>query len=199
MATFSEEYLKETSKITELINYLDIEEAVKILARTRENGGRVFALGVGGSSSTASHSVNDLRKICNIESYCPNDNVAELTALTNDVGWEFVFEQWLCESKLNKNDCLLVFSVGGGDYEKNISTNLINAVNYAIFCGATTIGIVGRDGGHVRRFADCTVLIPTVSDSRVTPHTEGFATIILHLLVSHPLLQINKTTWESKK
>jgi len=198
MATFSEEYLKETSKITELINYLDIEEAVKILARTRENGGRVFALGVGGSSSTASHSVNDLRKICNIESYCPNDNVAELTALTNDVGWEFVFEQWLCESKLNKNDCLLIFSVGGGDYEKNISTNLINAVNYAIFCGATTIGIVGRDGGHVRRFADCTVLIPTVSDNRVTPHVEEYGGIILHLLVSHPLLQINKTTWESK-
>jgi D-sedoheptulose 7-phosphate isomerase len=198
MATFSEEYLKETSKITELINYLDIEEAVRILARTRENGGRVFALGVGGSSSTASHSVNDLRKICNIESYCPNDNVAELTALTNDVGWEFVFEQWLCESKLNKNDCLLIFSVGGGDYEKNISTNLINAVNYAIFCGATTIGIVGRDGGHVRRFADCTVLIPTVSDNRVTPHVEEYGGIILHLLVSHPLLQINKTTWESK-
>ena len=198
MATFSEEYLNETSEITKLINYLDIEEAVKILARTRENGGRVFALGVGGSSSTASHSVNDLRKICNIESYCPNDNVAELTALTNDVGWEFVFEQWLCESKLNKNDCLLIFSVGGGDYEKNISTNLINAVNYAIFCGATTIGIVGRDGGHVRRFADCTVLIPTVSDNRVTPHVEEYGGIILHLLVSHPLLQINKTTWESK-
>jgi len=193
---FSKEYLNETSKIANLINYSDIEEAVKILVNTRENGGRLFIIGAGGSASTSSHAVNDFRKICKIESYSPLDNTAELTALINDEGWEHVFELWLSESKLNKNDTLLIFSVGGGDLDKNISANLVRALYYAISRGASTIGIVGRDGGWTARLANCTILIPTINNARITPHVEEFGGIILHLLVSHPLLQINKTTWE---
>lgn len=197
--SFSDEYMLETIAICKLIDTNNIENAVGILSETRESNGRLFIIGVGGSAATASHAVNDFRKICNIEAYSPVDNVPELTALTNDIGWEYVFERWLTESNINKNDTLLVFSVGGGNYEKKISQNIVEAINFAISRGSNTIGVVGRDGGHVARFADCTILIPTVCDDRVTPHVEGMANVILHLLVSHPLLKVNQTTWESQK
>jgi len=197
--SFSIDYLNKISEVIKYINYEDIETAVKILSKTRDNSGRLFIIGVGGSAATASHAVNDFRKICNIESYSPVDNISELTALTNDVGWEFVFETWLTESNINKNDTLLVFSVGGGNREKKISQNIIEAINLAISRGSNTIGIVGRDGGHVARFADCTILIPTIDKDFITPITESMHLVVLHLIVSHPLLKVNQTTWESKK
>ena len=196
---FIKEYLEEVVEIANKINLEQIERAVKILIDIRERSGRVFVLGVGGSSATASHAVNDLRKICGIESYAPTDNVAELTAITNDEGWENSFCDWLYESNLREDDCLLIFSVGGGNREKHISENLIKAIHSANASGARVISIVGRDGGYIQEYSHSSILIPVVNPERITPHTEGFASIVLHLLVSHPLLQAYKTKWESQK
>lgn len=196
---FAEEYLNEVSLISKGIDCKNIENVVSLIFNTKENHGRLFVLGVGGSASTASHAVNDFRKICNIEAYSPVDNVAELTAITNDEGWEYSFERWLQESKLNENDTILIFSVGGGNYEKNISRNLIKAVKLGISRLATIIGVIGKDGGYVRKWANATILIPELKGGeRTTPHTEEFGSIILHLLVSHPTLKQNKTKWESE-
>lgn len=196
---FVKQYLNEVSRIVQLINPEPIERAVTILKDVRESKGRLFVLGVGGSAATASHAVNDFRKICGMESYSPVDNVAELTAITNDEGWENSFSEWLYESKMGYKDCLLIFSVGGGNKEKHISENLISSVNFANNIGTRIISVVGRDGGYIKDFSQSTILIPTVSQDRITPHAEGFAGIILHLMVSHPLLQKYNTKWESVK
>jgi D-sedoheptulose 7-phosphate isomerase len=196
---FIHDYLKEVSLIADDIDWQSISHAVNILADVRNQKGRLFIIGVGGSAGTASHAINDFRKICGIEAYSPIDNVSELTAFTNDVGWEHTFDYWLLESNICNKDALLVFSVGGGNVEKNLSVNIINAIREANLFGASVIAIVGRDGGYAGERADATILIPTVNQDRITPHTEGFHSIILHLLVSHPFLQKNQTTWESKK
>jgi D-sedoheptulose 7-phosphate isomerase len=159
------------------------------------NEGRLFILGVGGSAANASHAVNDFRKLCAIETYAPTDNVSELTARTNDEGWETVFSEWLKISRLNKNDGILVLSVGGGSREKNVSVNLINALDHAKSVGATIMGIVGRDGGYTAEVADVTVIIPTIDAGLVTPHTEAYQAVVWHCLVSHPKLQVQETKW----
>ena len=196
---FIKQYLNETSQIVSCIDIGSIKKAISILTGVKKNKGRLFILGIGGSSSTAGHAVNDFRKICNIESYSATDNSAELTAITNDSGWENSFCDWLFESNLTNNDCLLIFSVGGGNLEKNISRNLIKAVDQASYSGTRVIGIVGRDGGYVKKHADATILVPVIEDKRVTPHTEGISAVILHLLVSHPDLYSYPTKWESTK
>ena len=174
-----------------------IERMVGLLAELRERGGRLFFLGVGGSAANAAHAVNDFRKIAQIESYAPTDNVSELTARTNDEGWESVFVQWLRGSHLNRRDMVFVLSVGGGDLEKNISPNLVRALEYARAVGATVCGIVGRNGGYTAKVADACVLVPTVNPATVTPHAEAFQAVIWHLLVSHPALKVAQTKWES--
>ena len=176
-----------------------IERAARILVRTRANKGRLFILGVGGSAANASHAVNDFRKICGIEAYAPTDNVAELTARTNDAGWSTVFVEWLRDSDLKAADTLLILSVGGGNVEKNVSLNLVYAINDALAVGSKVIGIVGRDDGHTADVADACIIIPTVNPDHVTPHSEAFQAIVWHLLVSHPLLKRTQTKWESLK
>jgi D-sedoheptulose 7-phosphate isomerase len=176
-------------KIAERLDAGEIERAVAILADTRQRGGRLFILGVGGSAANASHAVNDFRKIAGMEAYAPTDNVAELTARTNDHGWATVFEAWLAGSRLRAEDTLLVFSVGGGDLKKNVSPNLVKALEYARNIGARIVGIVGRDGGFTARVADACVLIPTVNALHITPHAEAFQGTVWHLFVSHPALQ----------
>lgn len=195
--TYIAEYMDEVIKIAGLLYQDTIENAVQILLRTRQQGGRLFILGVGGGAANASHAVNDFRKIANIEAYAPTDNVSELTARTNDDGWETVFVEWLNVSRLSQKDCLLVFSVGGGNAAKNISPNLIRALDLAKETGSGIIGIVGKDGGHTAKTADACILIPVVNAETVTPQTEAFQSIILHLLVSHPALKINQMKWES--
>jgi D-sedoheptulose 7-phosphate isomerase len=190
-------YLAETSR---LIDRLDVDAAERVtaeLAQLRERGGRLFVLGVGGSAAHASHAVNDFRKLNGIEAYAPTDNVAELTARTNDEGWASVFEEWLKVSRLDRDDAILVFSVGGGDEARNVSPNLVRAVAYAKQTGATILGIVGRDGGYTAKVADACVIVPTVNDERITPHTEGFAAVVWHGIVSHPKLKRTATKWES--
>ena len=199
METFSQLFLEETVKILKEIPTQSIESMAKGLATVRENGGRLFILGVGGSAGHAGHAVNDFRKICGIEAYAPTDNVSELTARTNDEGWESVFSEWLKVSRFNKKDALLIFSVGGGNREKNVSANLVKSLELAKEVGAKTYGIVGKDGGYTAKVADACVVIPPMSPSRITPHTEGICAVVWHLLVSHPDLQINKTKWESVK
>ena len=162
----------------------------------RDAGGRLFILGVGGSAGHASHAVNDFRKICGFEAYAPTDNVSELTARTNDEGWSGVFESWLRTSRLKREDALLIFSVGGGNVEKQVSTNLVGAIQYAKLVGATVTGVVGRDGGFTAKEADACVVVPTVNPDAVTPHSEAFQAVIWHLLVTHPLLKIAQTKWE---
>jgi len=174
-----------------------IESVVDELWKVRERNGRLFILGVGGSAANASHAVNDFRKICDFEAYAPTDNTSELTARTNDEGWSTVFSEWLKGSRLAARDCVFVFSVGGGNAEKNISTNLIAAIQLARQVGATVIGVVGRDGGYTAREANACVVIPTVNATHITPHTEAFQAVIWHLLVSHPKLKIRQTKWES--
>ncbi len=169
------------------------------LARVREGGGRLFILGVGGSAANASHAVNDFRKICGFECYAPTDNVSELTARTNDEGWASVFVEWLKGSRLSGRDGLLIFSVGGGNLEKNVSPNLVSAVQFAQKTGASVIGVVGRDGGYTAKAASACVIVPTVNPDHVTPHSEAFQAVIWHLFVSHPKLKIGKTKWESTK
>jgi D-sedoheptulose 7-phosphate isomerase len=194
---FSNDFLRESGIILSRLDADLIDALAAKLADVREAGGRLFILGVGGSAASASHAVNDFRKLCSFEAYCPTDNAAELTARANDEGWDTVFSEWLRGSRLNNKDALLVLSVGGGDYAGNISPNLVKAVDYAIAKGAKIFGIVGRDGGHTARKADVCILIPTVNPTHVTPHTEAFHSVVHHLLVSHPKLKINATKWES--
>jgi len=195
--TFAETFLAEARAVIDRLDAVSIEKAALLLSETRSCGGRLFILGVGGSAANASHAVNDFRKIAGIEAYAPTDNVSELTARTNDEGWATVFESWLRVSRLRSNDLLLVFSVGGGDLEKNVSPNLVTALQYAKTVGARVLGVVGRDGGHTAKVADICVVIPTVNPDHVTPHTEAFQAVVWHLLVSHPLVKQQQTKWES--
>ena len=194
---FVRQYLAETKSISEQLDVAAIEKLVAILAETRARGGRLFILGVGGSAANASHAANDFRKIAGIEAYAPTDNVAELTARTNDEGWAGVFAAWLRVSRLKEGDLVLVFSVGGGNLEKNVSPNLVSALQLAKSVGARIIGIVGRDGGFTAQVADACVVVPTVNPSHITPHAEAFQAVIWHLLVSHPALKQAETKWES--
>jgi len=195
--TYIAEHLAETAHILQKLDIDSIERMTDILAETRKLGGRLFILGVGGSAANASHAVNDFRKICGIEAYAPTDNVSELTARTNDEGWESVFVEWLKGSRLNEIDCILVFSVGGGNKEKNVSANLVHALVYAKEKQAKVIGVVGRDGGYTAKVADACCLIPVVNPLNITPHTEAFHAVVWHALVSHPKLKISETKWES--
>ena len=195
--SYSAQHLKETADIAAKINSADCEKCVTELRAVRERGGRLFILGVGGSAANASHAVNDFRKIAGLECYAPTDNVSELTARTNDEGWTSVFVEWLRGSRLNAKDALLIFSVGGGNMEKNISPNLVTALQLAKQVGARVIGIVGKDGGYTAKVADACVVVPTVNPGNVTPHSEAFQAVIWHLFVSHPDLKVNQTKWES--
>jgi len=197
MSDFSEQYFRETADIIAAIDRDRVEDLVAGLARVRDAGGRLFILGAGGSAGHASHAVNDFRKICNFEAYAPTDNVSELTARINDEGWETVFEEWLKGSRLSANDAVLVFSVGGGNKKKNISANLIGALDLAKSAGAASFGIVGSDDGYTAQNADVCVVIPPLTPARRTPHTEGLAAVIWHLVVSHPALKAAETKWES--
>jgi D-sedoheptulose 7-phosphate isomerase len=194
---FIKNHLDESIQIIKNINLNSIESILNILVKIKENHGRIFFLGVGGSAANASHAVNDFRKIAGIECYAPTDNVSELTARTNDEGWETVFSSWLKVSKLGSNDLVFVLSVGGGDYDKKISPNLVLALNYSKSVGAQIIGIVGRDGGYTAKVANSCVLIPVVNKDSITPHSEAFQAVIWHLLVSHPKLKISNTKWEA--
>ncbi len=196
-ASFSTLFLAEVEQVTRLLDAATIERMAVLLSQVRERGGRLFILGVGGSAGNASHAVNDFRKLAGIEAYAPTDNVSELTARTNDEGWPTVFAAWLKVSRLQARDAILVFSVGGGSVERNVSPNLVAALDYAKSVGAGICGIVGRDGGYTARVADVCVIIPTVHPDRITPHSEAFQAIVWHLLVSHPLLQQKATKWES--
>lgn len=194
--SFTEQYLQETQKVVAGLNPAHIESAVAQLAAVRERGGRLFILGVGGSAANASHAVNDFRKICGFEAYAPTDNVSELTARTNDDGWATVLSEWLKGSRLGAKDGLLIFSVGGGNLEKNVSPNLVSAIQLAKQVGASIVGIVGRDGGYTAKEAHACVIVPTVNPDHVTPHSEAFQAVVWHLFVSHPALKVNKTKWE---
>jgi len=194
---FSASYLEEVREIARRLDFQAIEDAASLLAAVRQRSGRLFVLGVGGSAGNASHAVNDFRKIAGIEAYCPTDNVSELTARINDEGWASVFATWLQGSRLNSRDAVMVFSVGGGSLERNVSPNIVGALNYAKSVGAASIGIVGRDGGYTAKSADVCILIPVLHPDRITPHTEAFQGIVWHLLVSHPVLQRTPTHWES--
>ncbi|HMD60799.1 MAG TPA: SIS domain-containing protein [Opitutaceae bacterium] len=195
--SYSAQHLKETTEIVAKLNPADCEKCVAELRAVREHGGRLFMLGVGGSAANASHAVNDFRKITGIETYAPTDNVSELTARTNDDGWASVFVEWLRTSKLNSKDCLFILSVGGGNLEKNVSPNLVAAMQLAKQVGAKIIGIIGKDGGYTAKVADACVIVPTVNPNNVTPHSEAFQAVIWHLFVSHPDLKVNQTKWES--
>ncbi|AWM38627.1 Phosphoheptose isomerase 1 [Gemmata obscuriglobus] len=195
--SFTQQFLAEAGEIVTKLDVAAIDRTVKALADTRARGGRLFILGVGGSASNAAHAVNDFRKIAGIETYSPTDNVSELTARTNDEGWETVFAEWLKGSRLNSKDAILVFSVGGGDLERNVSPNLVRAVQHAKAVGATVCGIVGRDGGYTAKVADACVIVPTVNAAHVTPHAEAFQAIVWHLFVTHPALKAAATKWES--
>ena len=197
--SYSQQHLKETAEIVARLDPVLCEKAVELLVAVRERGGRLFILGVGGSAANASHAVNDFRKIAGLECYAPTDNVSELTARTNDEGWSTVFAEWLKGSRLNGKDALLIFSVGGGNLEKNVSPNLIAALEVAKECGASVLGIVGRDGGYTAKVADVVIIIPTVNPNNVTPHSEAFQAVVWHLFVSHPKLKVAQTKWESTK
>ena len=196
---FTETFIAEASEILSKLDVAAIERTVDLLAQTREQGGRLFILGVGGSAANASHAVNDFRKIVGIETYAPTDNVSELTARTNDEGWASVFKGWLEGSHINSRDTVMVFSVGGGNIEKNVSPNLVLALQLAKEVGAKIVGVVGRDGGYTAQIADACVIIPTVHLEHVTPHTEAFHSVVHHLLVTHPRLKAAQTKWESVK
>jgi D-sedoheptulose 7-phosphate isomerase len=195
--TFTQQFLEEVSEVVKKIDAAAVDRLVGLLARTRTEGGRLFILGVGGSAGNASHAVNDFRKITGIEAYAPTDNVSELTARTNDEGWSTVFERWLHVSHLRPDDMLLIFSVGGGNLEKQVSPNLVQALKYARTVGSKIGGIVGRDGGYTAQVADACVLVPIVNPAHITPHSEAFQAVIWHLLVSHPDLKQEPTKWES--
>ncbi len=196
---YIEKYLREASAIIEKIDVDQTRLMVDLVVKLKESKGRLFILGVGGGAGHASHAVNDFRKICEIEAYAPSDNVSELTARINDDGWETAYVNWLKISKLGTDDLVMVFSVGGGNTEKQISVNIVNSLQYAKDKGAKICGIVGRDGGCTAQIADACVIIPMVNPNTITPHTESFQAVIWHLLVSHPDLQVNKMKWESLK
>ena len=195
--SFTKQFLAEVRQITEQLDQAAIERCADELAAIRGRGGRLFILGVGGSAGNAGHAVNDFRKICGFEAYAPTDNVSELTARTNDEGWPTIFAEWLKGSRLGAKDGLLIFSVGGGNLEKNVSPNLVNAIQLAKKNGASVIGIVGRDGGYTAKEATACVIVPTVNPAHVTPHSEAFQAVIWHLFVSHPKLKAAQTKWES--
>jgi D-sedoheptulose 7-phosphate isomerase len=197
--SYAEHYLQEASEIIRRLDTTAIESVASLLARVKADNGRLFFLGIGGSAANCSHAVNDFRKISGIECYAPTDNVAELTARTNDEGWESVFVEWLKVSRLSAKDALFVMSVGGGDEERNISANLVRAIELAKEVGAKVTGVVGRDGGFTARAAHACVIVPTVNAETITPHSEEFQALIWHLLVSHPLLKKNQTKWEGVK
>jgi D-sedoheptulose 7-phosphate isomerase len=196
---FATQFLEEVQQVTTRLDAQAVERVVEELARVRERGGRLFILGVGGSAANASHAVNDFRKICGFECYTPTDNVSELTARTNDEGWASVFSEWLKGSRLNERDGLLIFSVGGGNLEKNVSPNLVSAIQLAQEVGASVMGVVGRDGGYTAKAAAACVIVPTVNPEHVTPHSEAFQAVVWHLFVSHPKLKVGKTKWESTR
>lgn len=195
---FTRQFLDEASSIIAKLDIEMIHKVLNHLVALRDRGGRLFLLGVGGSAANAAHAVNDFRKIAGIEAYAPTDNVSELTARTNDEGWETVFAEWLKVSRLNAKDMIFVLSVGGGNLERNVSPNLVRALDHARSVGATICGIVGRDGGYTAALADACVLIPTVNPNNVTPHAEAFQGVVWHLLVSHPALKARATKWESE-
>jgi D-sedoheptulose 7-phosphate isomerase len=197
--SYVERYTKELHQVVDGLITSDIQRMIDVLVDLRKKDGRLFFLGVGGGAANASHAVNDFRKICGIESYTPSDNVSELSARVNDDGWETVFANWLKGSRLQRSDGVFIFSVGGGNLEKNISTNLVRALEYAKEVGAKILGVVGRDGGFVAKVADACVIIPTVNPETVTPHTESFQAIVWHLIVSHPDLKVSEMKWESVK
>jgi D-sedoheptulose 7-phosphate isomerase len=197
--SYSAQHLRETSEIVSRLNPAECEKCVAELRATRERGGRLFILGVGGSAANASHAVNDFRKIAGLECYAPTDNVSELTARTNDEGWATVFVEWLRTSRLNAKDCVMVFSVGGGNLEKNVSPNLVTALQFAKQVGARVIGLLGRDGGYTATVADACVIVPTVNPGSITPHAEAFQAVLWHLFVSHPDLKAAQTKWESTR
>ncbi len=197
--SFTKQFLAEVQQVTAQLNEAAIEKCADELAAIRERGGRLFILGVGGSAGNAGHAVNDFRKICGFEAYAPTDNVSELTARTNDEGWATVFSEWLKGSRINAKDGLLIFSVGGGNLEKNVSPNLVSAIQVAKSVGASVVGIVGRDGGYTAQQATACVIVPTVNPTHVTPHSEAFQGIVWHLLVSHPKLKVAQTKWETTK
>jgi D-sedoheptulose 7-phosphate isomerase len=197
LTSYTQQHLDEAGRIVAQLDVAGIERMAALLADLRARGGRLFFLGVGGSAANCSHAVNDFRKLAGIEAYAPTDNVSELTARTNDEGWASVFVEWLKTSRLQAGDMLLVFSVGGGSLEKNISPNLVRAMQYARQVGAQIVGVVGRDGGYTAQVADACVIVPTVNPEAVTPHTEAFQAVVWHLLVSHPVLKVAPTKWES--
>jgi D-sedoheptulose 7-phosphate isomerase len=197
--SYTDDYMNEVKAIAEKVDRAAVEKMVDLVVVIRQNGGRLFFLGVGGGAGNASHAVNDFRKIAGIECYSPCDNASELTARINDDGWEGVFVEWLKGSRLNNKDGVFVFSVGGGNQEKNVSVNLVRALEYARKTGAKVLGIVGRDGGYTGEVADACLIVPTVNTNTVTPHTESFQAVIWHLLVSHPLLRVAEMKWESVK
>jgi D-sedoheptulose 7-phosphate isomerase len=195
--SYAQQHLNEAVEIIKKMDVSAIEKMANLLATVKQEGGRIFFLGVGGSAGNCSHAVNDFRKIVGIESYAPTDNVSELTARTNDEGWATVFVEWLKISKLLPKDAVFIFSVGGGNLEKNISPNLVEALKYAKTVGAKVTGVVGRDGGYTAQVADACVIVPTVNSETITPHSEAFQAVVWHLLVSHPALKANQTKWES--
>jgi D-sedoheptulose 7-phosphate isomerase len=197
--SYAERYLQEAAEIVRRLDTTAIESVASLLARVKADNGRLFFLGVGGSAANCSHAVNDFRKIAGIECYAPTDNVAELTARTNDEGWESVFAEWLKVSRLSAKDALFIMSVGGGDAQRNISANLVRAIELAKEVGAKVTGVVGREGGFTAQAADACVIVPTVNAETITPHSEAFQALIWHLLVSHPLLKKNQTKWEGVK
>jgi len=197
--TFTDLFLTEIRSILDRLDRDVIEKMVQALVDLRSRGGRLFALGVGGNAANASHVVNDLRKLTGIEAYAPTDNVSELTARTNDEGWDSVFESWLIVSRLKPNDAVLVLSVGGGSIQHNISPNLVRALSFARQAGATILGIVGRDGGYTATVADVCVVVPTCNPAHITPHTEALQSVVWHLLVTHPALKQGETKWESMR
>lgn len=194
--SFAKTHLQEARRIIDELDVAVIDRMAELLAKTRAKGGRLFFLGVGGSAGNCSHAVNDFRKIVGIEAYAPTDNVSELTARTNDEGWETVFVEWLKVSRLRADDAIFVFSVGGGNLEKNVSPNLVRALQYAKEIGATILGVVGRDGGYTAKVGDAVSIIPTVNPEAVTPHSEAFQAVVWHLLVTHPALKARQTKWE---
>ena len=197
--SFSQQFLDEAKQVIDGLDVDAIEAVANVLAATRASGGRLFILGVGGSAANASHAVNDFRKIAGIEAYAPTDNVSELTARTNDEGWATVFESWLTVSRLKPEDALLILSVGGGNEERNVSPNLVAALQLAVRVGAKITGIVGRDGGYTATVAHACVIVPTVNPAHTTPHAEAFQAVVWHCIVSHPALKQAETKWESVK
>ena len=194
---YTQQHLAETRQIVDQLDVETIERMVTLLQETRARGGRLFILGIGGSAANASHAVNDFRKIVGLEAYAPTDNVSELSARANDEGWASIFDEWLKVSRLRSDDLLLVFSVGGGNLEKNVSPGLVSELKYARQVGARIIGVVGRDVGFTAQVADACIIVPTVNPANVTPHTEAFQAVVWHLLVSHPRLKAAETKWES--